>query len=184
MLPSAVCEHCQQQLLTAYKFKRRVTFLQDFQIALAVMRHRNDPEPMRQKFLTDYEYMSSVFRELNLLDQEQMLRWEDLLTDPEEPTGEENVRVIVEDGSDGEVPQILHVEIVDDNDSDGGYTYHSEGSMDHQDVEAEIEYLNVEPVAEGADDVVMVMEQPESGIAEQPTVVEEKGKASVSIAIS
>nr|XP_029725409.1 zinc finger protein 184-like [Aedes albopictus] len=181
LLPSAVCDHCQQQLLTAYKFKRRVTFLQEFQMALAAMRHRNEPEPLRQKFLNDYEYMSSLFRELNLLEQEQALRWEDLLmSQPEEATAEEgNVSVIVDDESGDKYPQILHVEIVDDAGSDGGYTYHSEGSMD-QDGDAEIEYIDVEPVVE-AGEAMIVVEQTEGSIEEQPSVVAEKAPSEDSL---
>ncbi|EAT38967.1 AAEL009187-PA [Aedes aegypti] len=144
LLPSAMCEHCQHQLLEAYKFKQRVKSLQDFQIAFLEARQNNEPEQLRELFRLKYASLNLLFRELNLMDHERALRWEDLISCQEEneeviePEKTEDLEIIDDEDSDDRNPQILHVELVDNVSSDED-TYNSENSM-----HVEVEYLDVE----------------------------------------
>ncbi|XP_062542176.1 zinc finger protein 845-like [Armigeres subalbatus] len=161
LLPSAVCEQCQQHFLAAFKFKRKMMFLRDFQMAFLLMNHNGDSQPLRQLFDDRYETMSSQFQEIDLIDRDHKLRWEDLTVSMERHEGsikqkdgaaEDDLEMALRENEMNEDnDQIFTVELLE-NSGDDGFSCHS----DFSDENVEIEYLDVE---HGSNDGGMEVEQ-------------------------
>ncbi|XP_055626386.1 fez family zinc finger protein 2-like [Toxorhynchites rutilus septentrionalis] len=129
-LPAAVCEQCEKDFLLAYKLKRRVKFLRSFQIAYLQMKLGNI-DPLRTLFNDHHVYMGTLFRELNLISNDQLC-WKDL----EESCTKNHIKQELLDNEETDFNsednnQILEVEILQSN---------AELSPDHP-YDIEIEYL-------------------------------------------
>ncbi|XP_065082100.1 zinc finger protein 62-like [Ochlerotatus camptorhynchus] len=158
-LPSALCEQCQQEFMAAYKFKRKMAFLLDFQIAFVKLK-QSDPNPLRQLFDESHDYMNLQFQELSLIEPEHTLCWDDLeCTEAEakevNPETVGNVEVIMNDETDETEPHVFHIELLEDSSSE---------CLSDNSANIEVEYLEFEQEAE---DQTMIVEEPESSPGER-----------------
>uniref|UniRef100_A0A8D8CEK3 Zinc finger protein 786 n=1 Tax=Culex pipiens TaxID=7175 RepID=A0A8D8CEK3_CULPI len=78
-LPSTVCQQCLKEFIAAYKLKQRQEFLLRVQVAYARFKFDSNVDSLRQLYDNNADYMRTVFCELGIINENEMLDWDALV---------------------------------------------------------------------------------------------------------